>query len=187
MRTAQLEGAHVEYFRGIRNPIAVKIGPGMTPEWLTALVDVLHPDDEPGRLTLIHRLGADGIGELLPPLVDAVAATGKAVLWCADPMHGNTEVTARGVKTRRFDRILSELEQAFDIHRAKGSVLGGVHFELTGEDVTECVGGASGLGEDDLHQAYRSTVDPRLNYGQALEMAMRIAQGVRRRNGRKTP
>jgi len=175
MRTAQLDGAHVEYFRGIRNPIAVKVGPNMTPEWLGGLLDVLHPDDEPGRLTLIHRFGAGGIAEGLPPLLETVQRSGKTVVWCADPMHGNTERIAGGVKTRRFDNILSELQQAFRIHDAHGTVLGGVHFELTGNDVTECVGGARGLAEKDLATAYRSPVDPRLNYEQSLEMAMLIA------------
>ncbi|MBX2804207.1 MAG: 3-deoxy-7-phosphoheptulonate synthase class II [Myxococcales bacterium] len=174
MRTAQVDGAHVEYFRGIRNPVAVKVGPGMTAEWLTQLVDVLHPDDEPGRLTLIARLGHDRVEELLPPLIETVRATGRTVLWTCDPMHGNTEKLDSGVKTRRFDNILSELQQSFEIHRRMGSVLGGVHFEMTGEDVTECIGGARGLSEQDLQRAYRSSVDPRLNYEQALEMAISI-------------
>ncbi|MBW2271510.1 MAG: 3-deoxy-7-phosphoheptulonate synthase, partial [Deltaproteobacteria bacterium] len=139
MRTASLEGAHVEFFRGVRNPMAIKVGPSMTPEWLSALLDVLSPDDEPGRLTLIHRFGSEKIAEGLPPLIDAVRNTGKTVLWCADPMHGNTEKTEGGFKTRQFDKILSELEQAFEIHRDAGSTLGGVHLELTGEEVTECV------------------------------------------------
>ncbi|HUH05034.1 MAG TPA: 3-deoxy-7-phosphoheptulonate synthase class II, partial [Kofleriaceae bacterium] len=179
MRTARVDGAHVEYFRGIRNPVAVKVGGGMDAEWLTRLIDILHPDDEPGRLTLIHRLGAGQVEDKLPLLIETVRKTGKTVLWCADPMHGNTEQTAGGYKTRRFENILAELEQSFEVHRAMGSVLGGVHFELTGEDVTECVGGARGLIEEDLARAYRSRVDPRLNYEQALEMAMLVARHVR--------
>lgn len=179
MRTAQVDGAHVEYFRGIRNPIGVKIGPAMTDDWLAQLLDILHPNDEPGRLTLIHRFGADGIAEHLPRLIETVRASGKTVLWCADPMHGNTVATESGRKTRRFDSILSELEQAFEIHRSLGSRLGGVHFELTGENVTECVGGARGLDEGGLERAYNTRVDPRLNYEQALEMAMRIARHLR--------
>ncbi|RMH44388.1 MAG: 3-deoxy-7-phosphoheptulonate synthase class II [Deltaproteobacteria bacterium] len=175
MRTAQVDGAHVEFFRGIRNPIAVKIGPGMTREWLTELIRVLNPDDEPGRLTLIHRLGADRVEHALPPLIEAVQAAGATVTWLCDPMHGNTETTADGIKTRRFDNILAELERSFDVHARSGTVLGGVHFELTGEDVTECIGGARGLSEADLKRAYRSQVDPRLNYEQSLEMALRIA------------
>jgi 3-deoxy-7-phosphoheptulonate synthase len=178
MRTADLDGAHVEYFRGIRNPIAVKIGPGMTPQWLRGLLDVLHPDDEPGRLTLTHRLGSEAVSEFLPPLLEAVQSSGKTVLWCCDPMHGNTQLTSSGVKTRNFDHILSEIEQSFEIHHRMGTYLGGVHFELTGENVTECIGGARGLTEADLSLAYKSQVDPRLNYEQALEMAMLIARRV---------
>ncbi len=179
MRTANPDGAHVEYFRGIRNPIAVKVGPAMAPDALKLLVDILDPDDEPGRLTLIHRFGDECIGQFLPPLIEAVEETGKTVLWSCDPMHGNTRVTADGFKTRSFESILGELDQAFDIHAEYGSCLGGVHIELTGEDVTECTGGARGLSEDDLKRAYRSSLDPRLNYEQALEMAMFIAREMR--------
>jgi len=179
MRTADPSGAHAEYFRGIANPIGVKIGPDMTPQDLVRLLDILHPHDEPGRLTLIHRFGQKRISECLPRLIEAVRATGKTVLWCCDPMHGNTRHTADGVKTRHFDDILRELEQAFSIHRACGSNLGGVHFELTGEDVTECLGGARNLSDSDLKRAYRSEVDPRLNYEQSLEMAMLIARMLR--------
>ena len=174
MRTADPEGAHVEYFRGIANPVAVKVGPGMTPDRLRALTDRLDPQADPGRLTLIHRLGAGRVAELLPPLVEALR--GRPVVWCCDPMHGNTGTTASGVKTRRFDDILAELELAFEIHAALGSHLGGVHFELTGDNVTECTGGARGLAEGDLTRAYRSQVDPRLNYEQALEMAMLVSR-----------
>ncbi len=180
MRTAHVAGAHVEFFRGIENPIGIKIGPGMTAEWLTELLDILHPDNEPGRITLIHRLGAARVEEQLPPLIEAVKRSCKTVLWCCDPMHGNTEKIASGVKTRRFDHILEELERSFEIHYALGSRLGGVHLELTGENVTECVGGARGLDEADLGRAYRSTIDPRLNYEQALEIAMLIARHLRR-------
>ena len=176
MRTAALDGAHVEYFRGIRNPIAVKVGPSVTPDQLLKLIDVLNPDDEPGRLTLIHRMGASSIAAKLPALLDAVRRDGRRVLWVCDPMHGNTESTANGYKTRRFGNIRSELEQAFELHAAAGTRLGGVHLELTGEDVTECLGGARELTETDLERAYRSTVDPRLNYEQALETAMLIVR-----------
>jgi len=175
MRTAELEGAHVEYFRGIANPVAVKVGPGMSSESLKRLIEVLDPDDEPGRLTLIHRLGASKIESGLPPLIEAAQATGRTVLWSCDPMHGNTEKTQSGIKTRRVENVFSELEQAFKIHESLGSHLGGVHIELTGENVTECMGGAAGLTEKDLERAYRSQVDPRLNYDQALELAMRVA------------
>lgn len=181
MRTAALDGAHVEYFRGIRNPIAIKVGPGLKKDHLLRLIDVLNPDDEPGRLTLVHRMGADAVAEKLPPLLDAVRADGRRVLWVCDPMHGNTEGTSNGYKTRRFANIARELEQAFDAHAAAGTRLGGVHLELTGEDVTECIGGARGLAEADLTRAYKSTVDPRLNYEQSLELAMLI---VRKSGGR---
>ena len=179
MRTAQTEGAHIEYFRGIRNPIAVKIGPGMSPEWLGELVRILHPDDEPGRLSLIVRLGAGRVRDHLPEFVETVRRTGKTVLWICDPMHGNTQTTADGIKTRDFDKILAEIEESFQAHRELGSHLGGVHFEMTGDDVTECIGGARGLTAEDLKRDYRSQVDPRLNYEQALEMSIRIARSLR--------
>ena len=175
MRTASMDGAHIEYFRGIANPVGVKIGPGMTREWLQDLIAALNPSNEPGRLTLIHRFGAKAIEEHLPDLITAAQETGSPVLWVCDPMHGNTESTADGTKTRRFDKIVAELETAFRIHSSMGSYLGGVHLELTGENVTECTGGARGLTDGDLARAYKSTVDPRLNYEQAMEIAMRIA------------
>jgi 3-deoxy-7-phosphoheptulonate synthase len=176
VRTADPAGAHVEYFRGIANPVGLKIGPTTTPERVRHLLNILHPVNEPGRMTLIHRFGSSRIAEYLPPLIRAVEASGKDVLWCCDPMHGNMRVTESGVKTRHFDDIRSELEQAFTIHRRHGTWLGGVHFELTGEDVTECLGGARNLVDADLARDYRSGVDPRLNYEQALEMAMLIAR-----------
>ncbi len=178
-RTRDPEGAHVEYFRGICNPVGVKVGPTTQGDELKRLIDTLSPEDRPGRLTLIHRFGSDQIEEHLPRLIEAARATGKTVLWCCDPMHGNTETRA-GYKTRDFDLILRELELAFDLHAAAGSRLGGVHFELTGEDVTECVGGARGLSEADLSRSYKTQVDPRLNYEQALEMAMLIAERMGR-------
>ena len=175
MRTAAMDGAHVEYFRGIANPMGIKIGAGMTREWIQDLIRVLNPNNEPGRLSLIHRFGAKSIDEHLPALIQAVRETGSPVLWICDPMHGNTESTADGTKTRRFDNIVAELEAAFRVHQSMGSRLGGVHLELTGENVTECTGGARGLTDGDLTRAYKSTVDPRLNYEQAMEIAMRIA------------
>ena len=175
MRTTTVDGAHVEFFRGIANPIGIKIGTSMTAEWLQGLIGVLNPNNEPGRITLIHRFGAKSIEDVLPDLVRAVKETGSPVLWVCDPMHGNTESTADGTKTRRFENIVSELESAFRVHKRLGSYLGGVHLELTGEDVTECTGGARGLTDGDLARAYKSTVDPRLNYEQAMEIAMRIA------------
>jgi 3-deoxy-7-phosphoheptulonate synthase len=179
MRTAKLDGAHVEYCRGISNPVGVKVGPGMSAEWVQGLCEVLNPRQEPGRLVLIHRMGAAQIEARLPGLIETVRATGTPVLWICDPMHGNTESTRAGIKTRRFENIVAELESAFRIHKELGSYLGGVHFELTGEDVTECTGGARGLAEGDLARDYRSQVDPRLNYEQALELAMRIAAYAR--------
>jgi 3-deoxy-7-phosphoheptulonate synthase len=180
MRTAALDGSHVEYFRGIRNPIAVKIGPSVTADQLQRLADVLDPDREPGRLTLIHRMGAQKIEAALPPLLGAMKSAGRTPLWVCDPMHGNTETLGNGVKTRRFENIRGELDRAFDVHGAAGTRLGGVHLELTGENVTECLGGARDLVEADLGRAYKSQVDPRLNYEQSLEIAMLI---VRKRGG----
>jgi 3-deoxy-7-phosphoheptulonate synthase len=176
MRTAQADGAHVEFFRGLANPIGVKVGPATTPEKLLELIEILDPQREPGRLTLIHRFGEKKIAGGLPALLDAVRTSGRTVLWVCDPMHGNTEATASGFKTRRFDAILNELEQAFEIHRQASTYLGGVHLELTGENVTECIGGARGLAEEDLQRSYHTQVDPRLNYEQALEVAMLIAR-----------
>lgn len=175
MRTAQLDGAHIEYFRGIANPVGVKIGPGMTREWLQGIVSALNPNNEPGRLTLIHRFGAKSVDDHLPEMIRTVKEMGAQVLWVCDPMHGNTESTSDGTKTRRFDNIVAEIESAFRVHEAMGSYLGGIHLELTGENVTECTGGARGLTDADLAHAYKSTVDPRLNYEQAMEVAMRIA------------
>jgi 3-deoxy-7-phosphoheptulonate synthase len=180
MRTAALDGAHTEYFRGLRNPVAVKVGPSVTADQLLQLALVLNPDNEPGRLSFIQRMGADKVEEKLPPLVQVLQREGRRVLWVCDPMHGNTESTSNGFKTRRFVNIRAEVERSFDIHAALGSRLGGVHLELTGEDVTECMGGARELTETDLERAYRSTVDPRLNYEQSLEIAMLI---VRKHSG----
>jgi 3-deoxy-7-phosphoheptulonate synthase len=150
----------------------------MTKQRLIELREVLHASDEPGRMTVITRFGAHEIAKHLPPLIQAVQESGKTVLWVCDPMHGNTEMTNSGLKTRKFEHILAELEQAFEIHKKMGTYLGGVHIEVTGENVTECTGGARGINEEDLKRAYRSQVDPRLNYEQALEMAMIIARRV---------
>jgi len=176
MRTTALEDAHVEYFRGIRNPLGIKVGPSMASGQLLQLLDVLNPENEFGRIVLIHRMGAGKIEEQLPPLIRAVSESGHRVLWICDPMHGNTETIKSGIKTRRFRNIKAEMELAFDCHYNNGSRLGGVHLELTGEDVTECTGGARDLNEKDLERAYKSTVDPRLNYEQALELAMLIVR-----------
>ena len=174
-RTRDLGGAHIEYFRGIANPIGVKIGPAVTPDELLALSEILNPTNEPGRLTLILRFGAGRVEKCLPPLVEAARRAKKEVLWCCDPMHGNTETTASGIKTRRFDNVIGELGKAFQILKDGGAHLGGVHFELTGENVTECLGGASGVTEADLARDYRSQVDPRLNYEQAMELALHLS------------
>ncbi len=176
MRTARLDGAHLEYFRGISNPIGVKVSAGMDGAWLQGVIATLNPQNIPGRLTLIHRFGAKDIASALPKAIEAVRQSGQTVLWVCDPMHGNTETTTGGLKTRRFENILKELDLAFTIHAEMGSHLGGVHIELTGDDVTECTGGARGLTDADLARAYRSTVDPRLNHEQALELAMLIAE-----------
>ena len=175
-RTRQLDGAHLEYFRGIRNPIGVKIGPSIAPAEAVALAERLNPHNEPGRLTFICRFGARQVQTAFPPIVDALRRSGRSVLWCSDPMHGNTETTGSGIKTRRFENILAELEAAYRVLKEGGAHLGGVHFELTGDDVTECVGGASGVTEADLTRAYRTQLDPRLNYEQAMEMALLLAR-----------
>ena len=187
LRTADPAGGHVAFMRGIRNPVAVKIGPSMSPEQVLDLAETLDPDQEPGRLTFIHRFGRDQVESGLPPILEAVSKSGRTPLWVCDPMHGNTKtvrptegaLAGSAVKTRSFDDVLGELEASFEVHRAVGTHLGGVHFELTGENVTECVGGARGLTDADLGYAYRSQVDPRLNYEQALEMAMAIARRMR--------
>ena len=176
VRTADLSHGHVEYFRGIANPIAVKVGPQSTPEYLVELCRRLNPANTPGRLTLLHRLGARHIEAKLPQMIESVRQSKQQVLWMCDPMHGNTETTAEGIKTRRFDNVLAEVEAAFRIHQAEGSRLGGVHLEMTGDNVTECTGGARGLSDEDLKRAYRSTVDPRLNYEQAMEVALRLSR-----------
>ncbi len=174
MRTTALDGAHVEYFRGISNPIGIKVGPSVSATQIRQLLQVLNPDKQPGRMVLIHRMGVSQIESQLPPLIRAVKDSGSPVLWVCDPMHGNTETIASGVKTRRFRNIMKETELAIDLHHQNSSHLGGVHLELTGENVTECTGGARNLREIDLQRAYKSMVDPRLNYEQALELAMLI-------------
>ncbi len=177
-RTRQLDGAHIEYFRGISNPIGLKVGPTMDPKELVKIANVLNPQNEPGRLTLIHRFGADNIEKSLPPLIEAIQENQQNVLWCSDPMHGNTFSAENGKKTRHLEQIERELVSAFKVHREQGSILGGVHLELTGDDVTECIGGARGLKESDLQRAYKSQVDPRLNYEQAMEIAFMISEEI---------
>ncbi len=179
LRTNQPDGAHVEYLRGIENPIGVKVGAGCTSEMIARWVETLNPERTPGRLTFIHRFGARRIAEELPQLIEAARVEGGSILWICDPMHGNTQTTSSGVKTRSFEDIRSEVELAFEIHRAAGQTLGGVHIELTGENVTECIGGARGQNEEDLARAYESEVDPRLNYEQSLELAFVIARKMK--------
>jgi 3-deoxy-7-phosphoheptulonate synthase len=171
-RTRALDGAHVEFFRGIENVVGVKLGPKVNPGEALALITTLNPSDEPGKIVLITRMGAANVEKALPPLIDAVRRANRRVLWVCDPMHGNGITTGSGLKTRNFDDILTEIEKTFATHIRQGTELGGVHFELTGEDVTECIGG--GLDEKDLDKNYLSVCDPRLNYRQALEMALRL-------------
>ena len=179
-RTRSLDGAHVEYARGIKNPIGVKIGPSMNTDSLKQLLEVLNPRRELGRITLICRFGVSKIADHLPPIIDSVKQSGHSVLWSVDPMHGNTITTDQGIKTRHFDQIIDEVRQSFAIHRVHGTFVGGIHLELTGDDVTECLGGAGGLQSSDLNLNYQSNVDPRLNYEQAMEIALMIANQERR-------
>jgi 3-deoxy-7-phosphoheptulonate synthase len=175
-RTRQVDGAHVEFLSGVINPLAAKIGPSASPEEVVALCERLDPHRTPGRLTLITRFGAGNVERLLPPLLDAVTASGHPVVWACDPMHGNTFTSAGGHKTRRFDDIMAELGSFFSVHRAAGTWPGGVHVELTGDDVTECLGGAEAIVEGDLGQRYTTTCDPRLNARQSLDLAFRVAE-----------
>jgi 3-deoxy-7-phosphoheptulonate synthase len=180
-RTRQLDGAHVEFLSGVKNPIGMKIGPGMEPDDLLRLIDRLDPENEAGRLTLIARMGVDKVAAKLPALLRAVKREGRNVVWLCDPMHGNTVTTAARIKTRRFDSIIGELRAFFDIHAAVGSIAGGAHVEMTGQDVTECVGGARGLSEADLGARYETFCDPRLNAEQSLELAFLIAEELKTR------
>ena len=175
-RTRQLDNAHVEYFRGIKNPIGLKCGPSLKPDELLRLIDVLNPDNEPGRLTLINRFGADKVGECLPPLIRAVQREGRVVVWSCDPMHGNTITSTSGYKTRPFDKITSEVKSFFAVHAAEGTHAGGVHLEMTGQDVTECTGGARAITDQDLNDRYHTVCDPRLNAEQSIDLAFLIAE-----------
>ncbi|MGO1768838.1 MAG: class II 3-deoxy-7-phosphoheptulonate synthase [Microbacterium sp.] len=175
-RTRDLDGAHIEYFRHIRNPIGVKLGPTTTPETALRLIDVLDPDREPGRLTFITRMGAGKIRDALPPLLEAVRDSGATPLWVTDPMHGNGITTETGYKTRRFDDVVDEVRGFFEAHRQAGTFPGGLHVELTGDDVTECLGGSEKIDEATLETRYESLCDPRLNHKQSLELAFLIAE-----------
>ena len=179
-RTRQPDHAHVEYMRGIRNPIGVKCGPSLDGDGLMKLIDILNPEDEPGRMTLICRYGSDKVAEHLPALIRRVQKEGRNVVWSCDPMHGNTIKAASGFKTRPFDRILSEVHSFFEVHRAEGTHPGGVHFEMTGNNVTECTGGAAAITDADLSDRYHTHCDPRLNGNQALELAFLIAEELSR-------
>jgi len=184
-RTRQPDHAHVEYCRGIKNPIGLKCGPSLTPDELLRLVDTLNPDNEAGRLTLIARFGADKVAEFLPPLIRAVTREGCKVVWSCDPMHGNT-ITANGYKTRPFSRILQEVETFFNIHHAEGSHPGGIHIEMTGKNVTECTGGAHAISAEDLSDRYHTHCDPRLNADQALELAFLVAELLKKNRDANT-
>ncbi|HEX3745248.1 MAG TPA: 3-deoxy-7-phosphoheptulonate synthase class II [Bryobacteraceae bacterium] len=183
LRTNHPDDAHVEFLRGIENPIGIKVGQESGRDHIARWLDILDPNRQPGRLTLIHRFGVKRIADALPPLVEAVRAEGGQVVWICDPMHGNTHSTSTGVKTRNFEDIYGEVDHAFEIHAAMGQHLGGVHIEVTGENVTECVGGSHGPSEADLARAYESEVDPRLNYDQTLELSFLIARKMK--NGTK--
>ena len=178
-RTRQVDGAHVEFLRGVLNPIRIKIGPTYDTDEVKRLADILNPENEAGRLTLITRLGMNKIGEVLPPLLREMKKEGRNIVWSCDPMHANTYTAESGHKTRNFNDILSELTSFFDIHKAEGTIPGGVHFELTGENVTECTGGARDIHDDDLNLNYLTSCDPRLNAEQSLEVAFQIAEMIR--------
>ena len=178
-RTRQLDHAHLEFFRGIHNPVGVKIGPSMDPDDLIKLIDTVNPENDPGRLTLITRMGADVLGDKLPALVRKVQQEGRKVVWSSDPMHGNTIKASNGYKTRNFDAVLKEIQDFFAVHKAEGSWAGGVHFEMTGQHVTECTGGAYGLSEADLSQRYKTQCDPRLNADQVQELAFLITDALK--------
>ncbi len=178
-RTRQPDHAHIEYCRGIKNPLGLKCGPSLTADGLLELIDLLNPENEPGRLTLIARFGADKVGDHLPALVRAVKKAGRSVVWSCDPMHGNT-ITAAGYKTRPFDRILKEVQTFFEVHRAEGTHPGGIHIEMTGKNVTECTGGARAITAEDLHDRYHTHCDPRLNADQAIELAFLVSDLLRK-------
>lgn len=180
-RTRQPDGAHVEFCRGVQNPIGLKCGPSLTTEDLKVLIDKLNPENEPGRLTLIARFGAGKVGDHLPRLIRTVQEMGAKVVWTCDPMHGNTIKSSSGYKTRPFESVLREVREFFDIHKAEGSIPGGVHFEMTGKDVTECTGGVRAVTEEDLSDRYHTACDPRLNASQALELAFLVAEELRDR------
>ena len=178
-RTRQPNGAHVEFLRGVSNPIGLKAGPSLAPDELLRLMDILNPDNEAGRLTVIARMGADHVEEHLPGLLRAVKSEGRHVVWSCDPMHGNVIKSSTGYKTRPFNRVLEEVRRSFAVHLAEGTYAGGVHVEMTGQDVTECTGGAQAISDEDLSDRYHTYCDPRLNASQSLELAFLVAKGLR--------
>ncbi|MEX1146931.1 MAG: 3-deoxy-7-phosphoheptulonate synthase class II, partial [Sphingomonadales bacterium] len=178
-RTRGPDGAHIEFLRGVRNPVGCKVGPSADLDELMRLIDTLNPDNTPGRLTLICRMGADKVADKLAPVLRRVSREGRAVVWSCDPMHGNTIKSSSGYKTRPFDRILKEVQSFFEIHRAEGTYAGGVHFEMTGQNVTECTGGAEEITDEKLADRYHTHCDPRLNASQSLELAFLIAEGLK--------
>jgi 3-deoxy-7-phosphoheptulonate synthase len=178
-RTRQLDGAHIAFAEVVSNPIGVKIGPNMTPELAVEYVERLDPQNEAGRLTLVSRMGNGKVRELLPPIIEKVQATGHQVIWQCDPMHGNTHESSTGYKTRHFDRIVDEVQGFFEVHRALGTHPGGIHVEITGENVTECLGGAQDISDSDLAGRYETACDPRLNTQQSLELAFLVAEMLR--------
>ena len=182
-RTRQLDGAHVEFCKGVQNPIGLKCGPSITSDELLKLIQTLNPKNEPGRLTLIARFGAGSVGDHLPALIKAVEGEGCNVVWSCDPMHGNTIKSSSGYKTRPFDSVLREVREFFAIHNAEGSYPGGVHFEMTGQDVTECTGGLRAISDENLSDRYHTVCDPRLNASQALELAFLVAEEISQRDG----
>ena len=182
-RTRQADGAHVEFLRGVKNPVGLKCGPSLEADDLLRLIDALNPENEPGRLTLIARMGSDKVRQKLPPLVRAVAREGRQVVWSCDPMHGNTVKSANGYKTRPFDRVLDEVRGFFAVHQGEGTYGGGIHLELTGQDVTECIGGAQAITEEKLSDRYHTHCDPRLNASQSLELAFLVAEALKRERG----
>ncbi len=186
-RTRQPDGAHVEFCKGIKNPVGIKCGPSLGADGLLKLIDILNPENEAGRITLIARYGADNVEAHLPQLIRSVESEGRTVVWSCDPMHGNTVKASNGFKTRPFDLILSEVRRFMAIHRAEGTHAGGVHFEMTGQNVTVCTGGARAVTESDLFDRYHTHCDPRLNAGQALELAFLIADGLKKEREGQTP
>ncbi|MDA0367649.1 MAG: 3-deoxy-7-phosphoheptulonate synthase class II [Proteobacteria bacterium] len=180
-RTRQLDGAHVEFLRGVGNPVGFKAGPSLNPDDALRLIDHLNPNNEPGRITIICRMGADAVGDRLPALIRKITGEGRQVVWSCDPMHGNTIKSSTGYKTRRFDKILSEVRDFFAIHESEGTYAGGVHFEMTGGDVTECLGGAQEISEENLSDRYHTHCDPRMNASQALELAFLVADMLKHR------